>query len=276
MCACTSSENSWKYIRTHHTAFLWSDDEDPVGTWNRIAARDPALGLAQQVCGSDGRLDYQYGGQSLRVPLRFSRDDGLVAIHTLALLVRADSEIRFCCDSAGSSDKAFLPLAQQDWANLESAVGRDLTAQRFLALGGTFDEFLTRAFPHPGASPGTLMPSETDWEGGPTYRPGDLQYVVAADGPGLPRQSILTELLNRHIESATVCMALRGSTARETFNRADVLQKILPHIGRRQIRLMNTSLTGFVVIESNGTAAGWRTHSISASRPRRPWWRVWE
>lgn len=276
ICACSSSTAAWDHIRQHRSEFLWTDDEGLVATWNRLAVNHSADATVQETSEGNG-LAYRHRGRLVRVPLRFNPDDQLLAIHTLAQLVKPDFDIRFCMDSGHSSDKAFLPLAADGWKSLESQVGPERVAQRFLGIHTSFDQFLTEAFPVPETVLGALTADLTDWEGGPTYIPTKLQYAVVTDGSGRTKGPLLRELVDRYIDSTTVVMGIYGSTDRATFDRRDLVRKVSTQIGRKQIRLMNTRRTAFVVIEPNGTAAGWRTDGATArERAKRKWWKVWQ
>lgn len=87
-----------------------------------------------------------YRQTTVEVPLTHSRDDQLVIVHTLARLVRRDSDIRFCLDSHHSSDLAFLALPPGDWKALEKEFGTDTVAYRFLSLPEKLKEFEKKAF----------------------------------------------------------------------------------------------------------------------------------
>lgn len=275
ICACCSSAAAWDRIREHRDEFLWTDDEELVAAWNRLIASHSADATVHPI-GGESDLAYRYRGRSVRVARRFNRDDPLIAMHTLAQLVRPELHIRFCKDSAHSSDKAFLPLPADDWKSLERQVGPESVALRFLELPAGFDEFLTAAFPAPQGSPGALSPELTDWEGGATYAPTKLQYVVVADGPGRPKARLLRELVDRYLESTSVVMGIYGSAVRETFERRALARKVSAQIGRNQIRLMNPSRTAFVVIEGNGTAAGWRLDGATPSEQPKRRWKFWQ
>jgi hypothetical protein len=276
MCSRGTIGDSWDYVLAHPAEFIWSDDEQPVATWNEMAGHDAGAEAVEEKWSDHDKLEYLYRGRSIQVPLRSTREDNLIAIHTLAQLVKADSEIRFCRTSAHNSDVAFLPLPPADWVKLESDVSRKAVAEQFLPLRPLFDDFMSEAFPSPEVPRGTVAASETNWEGGATYRPAQLQYVIVVDGPSRPRQTVLNELIDRHLDSNTVLVATRDATVKETIPRDALMKKIIPYLGKTQIRLMNTALTAFVVIESNGTAAGWRTDGLEGKRKSdKPWWKLW-
>jgi hypothetical protein len=210
------------------------------------------------------------------VPLRFNRDDRWIAIHTLAMLVRQESDIRFCRDSSHSSDVAFLPMLPQEWVRLESAFDPALISRRFLQLNEDFDTFVAQATAADAKPKGSLAPELVDWEGGSTYAPARLEYVIAADGRGLPRVPVLERVIKRHLEPGMITVGFMRSAQRELIERDRVVGLITPYLATKQIRLMNADRTAFVVIEESGVAAGWRTDGkVIEDTVARPKWQFW-
>jgi hypothetical protein len=276
ICGSKTAGQSWDYIRCHSTSFIWSDDENPVSTWNRLIGTD-LQGLAEAQTSEGGTVQYSYAGNTMHVPLRFNRDDGLLAIHTLGQLVRQHSEFRLCLDSTHSSDVAFLALPPTDWIGLESNVKGTMVARHFLSLNPDFDVFLVNAYPTPSVPFGTLASSETDWEGGATYKPAELDYLNVSDGPGRPRVASLAQIIGRYLEPGLVTVGFRGTAKKDLVDRRDLMAAIAPHLGVSQVRLANAARTGFVVVESNGVAAGWRTDGrTTIDEAPRPWWKLWK
>jgi hypothetical protein len=70
----------------------------------------------------------QYRDQRIKVPLTYSDQDRHITLCALNRLLAPEYEVRFCIDSNGSSSAAFVPLACDQWANLEvlydTSVGR--------------------------------------------------------------------------------------------------------------------------------------------------------
>jgi hypothetical protein len=267
---------SWKYMRANRQAFIWSDDEEPTVTWNRLQASQVGdVAVTVQPTADDG-LTYTFGDQTVVVPLRFNRDDRWLAIHALAMLVRNTSEIRFCRDSSHSSDVAFLPMSPEEWSRLEAVLDPTLVSRRFLKLNENFDSFVNEATTAEAKPKGSLAPEYLDWEGGPTYEPARLEYVIAADGRGLPRVPVLERVIKRHLEPGPITVGFRRSQQRQVIERAGVVGFITPYLATTQVRLMNAERTAFVVIEESGVAAGWRTDGkIIADPVARPRWQFW-
>lgn len=154
--AIPREKSSWDYILERHDrpdgpdCFIWSDDEEFAERWNEIAGKaagseDVRVESTEDV-GDAFALFFTYKGTKVQVPLSFSRDDGLITIHTLSQLVKTDSDIRFFVDSYHSSDLAFLALSPRDWNSLEAEFGVDAVAYRFLAIPRNFDDFVRQAF----------------------------------------------------------------------------------------------------------------------------------
>lgn len=146
--AVPEDESSWDCILGERDSFIWTDDDQLVRTWNGIAARSklPPVGHRVDSSAGDESEFLTYKGKTVEVPLTHSGDDGLIVLHTLARLVRQDSDIRFCVDSGHSSDLAFLELAPAAWKALEKEFGRKAVAYRFLPLPEDLAEFLEQAF----------------------------------------------------------------------------------------------------------------------------------
>jgi hypothetical protein len=132
-------------------------------------------------------------------------------------------------------------------------------AARFLSMDAPFDEFVQQAFTVPEVQRGTLMPDLTDWEGGSSYLPDKLEYTLVYDGPGRPRLEVLRRIVLRYLEAGTVTVAFWQTPSRLTIDRDVLVATVANRIGQVQIRVSNLSRTGFVVVEPNGVAAGWRT-----------------
>jgi len=276
MCRCKDEKTSWNYIRANRKDFIWSDDEEPTVTWNRLQASTVGGGVVTvQPTAGDG-LQYVFRGQTIVVPLRFNRDDPWIAIHALAMLVRNQSEIRFCRDSSHSSDVAFLPMPPEEWVRLESALDPARVSRRFLKLHENFDTFVRESTAADAKPKGSLAPELVDWEGGPTYEPARLDYVIAADGRGLPRVPVLERVIKRHLEPGRITVGFFRSAQREVMDRDRVVGFITPYLATTQVRIMNADRTGFVVIEESGVAAGWRTDGkVFEDTVARPKWQFW-
>lgn len=276
ICRCKNEAACWAYIRAHREAFIWSDDEELTVTWNRLQASATGDGgVAVQPTADEG-LQYSFRGRTVAVPLQFNRDDRWIAIHALALLVRSESEIRFCKDSAHSSDVAFLPMRPEEWVQVESSVDPALVSRRFLKLNEDFAAFLAEATAGEAKPKGSLAPEFVDWEGGPTYEPARLDYVIAADGRGMPRVPVLERVIKRYLEPGMVTVGFLRSEQHEVIDRDQVIGFITPYLATKQVRLMNADRTGFVVIEGSGVAAGWRTDGkLLDDKVVRPKWQFW-
>lgn len=155
--ATPREKSSWTYLLERQACpdepncFIWTDDEEFAERWNKIAGKaagsaDVGTEAKEGVGDKTFALFFTYKGEKVQVPLSFSRDDGLITIHTLSQLVKADSGIRFVVDSYHSSDLAFLALSPRDWESLESEFGADAVAYRFLAIPQDFDDFFRQAF----------------------------------------------------------------------------------------------------------------------------------
>jgi hypothetical protein len=146
--AIPHDKSSWPLVREKSGSFLWSDDDDLIGSWNKTAgkAKLPRAGRRIDSSGKDEKEFLTYKGKTVEVPLVHSRDDALIILHTLAGLVRADSDVRFCVDSGHSSDLAFLALAPDQWKALEKEFGRKAIAYRFLPFPKDLGKFLDEAF----------------------------------------------------------------------------------------------------------------------------------
>jgi len=146
--ALSEEEDSWDFIKEEHDPFIWTDDDDTPERWNEITAKSklPRVGHRIDSSDKDEREFLTYKGKTVEVPLTHSRDDRLIILHTLARLVREDSDIRFCMDSYHSSNLAFLALPPADWKALEKEFGAKAVAFRFLAFPKDLKKFHEKAF----------------------------------------------------------------------------------------------------------------------------------
>ena len=135
--AVPKNRSSWDDVMAreeYYDLFIWNAHGDETERWNELAGSGAGLAKVKRevVNGKDVFLSYK--GRTLKEPLVNNREDNIIAIHTLNLLVKADSEIRYCVDSTGSSDIAFLALPPTDWRTLEKEFGVKAVAYRFMPL----------------------------------------------------------------------------------------------------------------------------------------------
>ncbi len=135
-----SSWNEYIVKAQNYGAFFWTDDvEDKCHEfWNEIFAVEG--GELEKVVLQ--RRTYRYRDQSVRIRLSSGRADSAIMMHFLNQLVRADTEFRFCIDSSGSSNRAFMVLPARDWAALETEFGQERVDRRFLKFPENIDKFV--------------------------------------------------------------------------------------------------------------------------------------
>ena len=90
-----------------------------------------------------------YKGQQKQVPIEtlgtHNRQEVIVILNELLL---PDYEIRFCIDSMGNDTLAFLPLACQEWKDIESQFGQDNVRKRFYPINANSPNMFTdRVYP---------------------------------------------------------------------------------------------------------------------------------
>jgi len=168
-----------------------------------------------------------------------------------------------------------------DWKSLESEFGADTVASRFLSMDPPFDEFMETAFTEPDVPKGTLASDMIDWEGGSSYQPSKLEYKLISDGPVQLRLDALRALVYRYLEPGAVTVSFWQTPTKLSIDRDALLPAVAGRIGKTQIRVSNSTQTGFLVIEQNGAAAGWRTDSwVPSSEAPTPspekWWQLWK
>jgi hypothetical protein len=266
ICASDSEEDAWDYIQANRESFFWTDDEQHVETLNRMR------GIAVQDQWQADELRYIYRGKSARVPLRQNRDDLLLFIHALGLLVREECEFRLCRDSLHSSDHAFLAMPPADWAALESSVERSGVDAHFVPLDPDFDVFLENATPPPSPP-----------QSAPRSPPPNRNYILVCDGPGQLRHAELERLIRRYLEPGPVEVTREQQTETRWVDRGALIKAIARDVGSLQIRIANRARTGFLVIELNGAAVGWRTDGNKKGFEDQPdlapparWWEFWK
>jgi hypothetical protein len=97
---------------------------------------------AQINAGATWKSAFTYKGRTQQVPVQYKHYDNAIAIHTLAQLVRDDTELRFCIDSGFNNVVAFLALPPSAWQALEADYGNDTVAFRFTALPADLESFI--------------------------------------------------------------------------------------------------------------------------------------
>lgn len=259
ICASRKSEDAWEYMQSHPQSFIWSDDEDVVSTWNRLFGASLGNVARKSSPGHAESVQISFLNRTFDVQLKFDREDRFRELHGLAQVARPESELRLCRDSTHSSDVAFFAMTPAQWNHLESKFGRENVAAHFLSMECSFDQFLKTAFAAPAVLQGALAPDLTDWEGGSSYQPDSLEYLLVSDGPGRPRLEALRTIVHRYLEAGTVTVSLWRTPSKLSIDRDVLVETIADRIGQLQIRVSNLSRTGFVVVERNGVAAGWRT-----------------
>lgn len=148
-----ASDSSWPRMLESQIEFIWDEYGEEVADWNKLVAAVEGLPEVDAEGDDDGNIFYSYRERSVLVPFEDEPGDALIGIHTLAQLVKADSELRFCRDSWGSSDVAFLALAPAQWQLLEQEYGRETVALRFLNLDADLEVFSAAASAQPGVEP---------------------------------------------------------------------------------------------------------------------------
>ena len=108
LCSKQAAGVAWQFILDHAQSFIWSDDEEPVVTWNLQFGE--ALGSVrdERVPDREDLLKLSFRGRTAEVALQFNRDDRFRLLHGLAKVTRPDFDLRLCRDSTHSSDIAFL------------------------------------------------------------------------------------------------------------------------------------------------------------------------
>lgn len=278
ICTARSDDEAWDCIRAHRDAFFWTDDENHSDTWNRhFNSHVGGHPITQEW--RNETLWFTYLGKSVQVPLRLDRTDCWLIIHVIAQLVRTDYEFRFCKDSSHSSDQAFFALPVAEWMVLESVFDSLTIARRFLRLDADFEVFLEEASPPPAVPLGRLDPALTNWIGGPSYVPAKLEYVIVAEEPGDVVSPKLERLVEQYLEPGQVGISTDVILETHWVDRRG-LSEFIPLIGRHQVRVVDSTLHGFLVVELNGVAAGWRTdgkqlRGRKESITTRRWWEFW-
>lgn len=93
----------------------------------------------------------------------------------------------------------------------------------------------------------------------PEYDPVDLAWANVLDGDGL-RREILASIIKKHISSDVLLVeAHRKQGGCLDFMAA--MDFLAEHAGHSTIRITGRDFSGFVVLVSNGVAAGWRPQS---------------
>ena len=281
LCSNQTAIGGWEYMAAHPQSFIWSDDEDPVGTWNRQLGNVLGAVNDKPIPDRNGSQRLSFRDRIVEVQLEFDRDDRFRLLHGLARVTRTESDLRLCLGSTHSSDVAFLAMPLADWKTLESQFGVDTVDSHFLSLDSPFDAFMEAGFAVPDVPQSRLAPDMTDWEGGSSYQPDKLDYRIVSDGPGQPRLEGLHGLVRKYLEAGTVTVSFWQTPSKLYIDRDDLVGAITDRLGMMQIRVSNSTCTGFLVIEPNGVAAGWRTDGWRPpddvpTPSTAKWWQFWK
>jgi len=79
---------------------------------------------------------------------------------------------------------------------------------------------------------------------------------VNVDEPGGPNVGLLQSILDRHISAPEVLVEVHRKLGNLLPTR-EVVAFIASYIGKSRIRIADRTFTSFVVVASNGVAAGW-------------------
>jgi hypothetical protein len=132
--ASPTAENIQALLDDEATVFWvdWRQEDESIAESCETILQTGALSgeLVNVATGEGFEVYLNYRGQRHKVPLTYSGADRHVALCALNDVLRPEYEIRFCIDSHGSDTLAFLPLASDQWADLEHRYG-DAVGQRF-------------------------------------------------------------------------------------------------------------------------------------------------
>ena len=90
-------------------------------------------------------------------------------------------------------------------------------------------------------------------------------WVNVADRSGL-REKDLLGLLDEYIPSEHLLVEAKRNVA-AFLPKADVIQFVCEHLGEANIRICDREFRGFVVVATNGVAAGWSPLQPGGKRP---------
>ena len=280
ICEVQTAEGSWDLIRGHRDVFFWTDDEDHVHTWNRLYGSVPGWNPVNKEWRNES-LWLTSRNKTVQVLLRSDRVDRWINIHAIATLVGEECEFRFCKDSAHSSDQACLALSPKDWVALESKFGLECTQRRFLKINKDVDVFLDEAFPSPTEPIGRLDPGLTNWVGGSSYQPAKLNYVIVSQESGQVETGRLLRLVEQNLMPGLVGISTDTDLEMRWVDRSLLVETIAPLICDCTVRVVDSTSSGFLIIERVGVAAGWRTDDQVFLEKKefvvhRRWWEFWK
>lgn len=89
----------------------------------------------------------------------------------------------------------------------------------------------------------------------PTAGEATWVWVNIADQDGL-REAELLKLLDEYIPSELLLVEVHRKVA-AFLPKADVIRFVCEHLGEGNIRICDRAFHGFVVVATNGVAAGW-------------------
>ena len=129
------SEESLQAMFDDESAVFWVDwreEDDAIPEYCEGILKTGSLSGELVEIGADPGFEIYiaYNGQRVTIPVVVGAEDRHITLHTLNQILSPDYEIRVCVDSNGSDTLAFVPLASEDWAKLESSYGTEV-AKRF-------------------------------------------------------------------------------------------------------------------------------------------------
>ena len=117
--------------------------QETIENWNRVVDPRWAVKATTENVPTPGgyKSTLVCNGRFREVFYEGSRADCLLDALALNAVARPDIELRLLKDSAGNSDLCYLPLAPNEWTDVETTYGNELVSLKFEPLPSTLGEF---------------------------------------------------------------------------------------------------------------------------------------
>ncbi len=134
--------DSWDLMQENYTEFL--SDDDVTYSWEVFSENHafPALCIEQENLSASWELL----GKVEKLQLSGDREDCFREIVCLSKLVIPKFELKYCMDTWHSSERHYVLLSTEQWAELNQLYGNEHVSYRFMSIPESAEQFIETAF----------------------------------------------------------------------------------------------------------------------------------
>lgn len=134
--------DSWDLMQENYVEFI--SDDDVTYSWGIFSESHafPALSIEQENLSASWELL----GKIEKLQLLGDRDDCFREIICLSRLVKPRFELRYCMDTWHSSERYYVLLSVEQWAEINQLYGNEHVSYRFMSIPESAEQFIEVAF----------------------------------------------------------------------------------------------------------------------------------